>query len=278
MSKKDLHIAFGFSGKAVFVQSELIDPDLGEVVGFVDPLSEGPICDLDDVEAIQKRKAWLQRLFGSIQSEGDNNFIDDDLKLLERIVATVNDFNNIYLWLGEEANEKLTTARLLYHLQGLTIPVYRLRFDQMQFLDENGKKLNISSLQVMRVENIPEASRYFEKLSADYHRSLVEIWKRIRRDGTVVHLFDRSGEYVSGDEDFFDGYLLNRISDAPQRSSLIVAYTLCDIWDRFGGGCVGDIFLFNRINQLAIMGKIVISNPHEDVERAKMIFDVRKVS
>ena len=83
MSKKDLHITFGFSGKAILDQSELIDPDLGELMGFVDPLSQGPICDLDDKEAIQKRKAWLQRVFGSIQSEGYNNFIDDDLKLLE---------------------------------------------------------------------------------------------------------------------------------------------------------------------------------------------------
>lgn len=214
---------------------------------------------------------------GSIHSAGANNFIDDDLKLLERIVATVNDFKNIYLWLGEEASEKLTTARLLYHLQELTIPVYRLRFDQMQFLNEKGKRLDLRSLQVMRVENILQTSRYFEKLSADDHFSLVEIWKRTRRDGTLVHLFDRSGEYVSGDEDFFDGYLLNRISDTPQRSSLVVGYTLCDIWDSFGGGCVGDIFLYNRLKELAIMGKIVISNPHEDVERAKMIFDVMKV-
>jgi len=278
MPKKDLHITFGFSGKALLAQSQLIDLNEDEILGFTDPLSQGPLYDLNDVQAIENRKRWLENIFGSIQSEGDNNFIDDELNLWAKLIDSVDDFNAIYLWLGDESNEKITTARLLYHLRASTIPIYRLNFDKMEFWNEKGVKLDLTSLQVMRVEHISDASQHFEKLSEDDKQAYVSIWKDIHTDQSTVHLFDRAGNYVSGDEAFFDHFLLDKCRDTFQRSSLIIGYTLFDIWEKFSSGCVGDTFLFHRLNEMAKAGKIEIANRHEDAERAKMIFDVRKVN
>lgn len=277
MPDKDLHLTFGFVGTAILTQSQLIDPKLGEILGFTDPLSQGPLCDLDDIEAIKNRKLWLQEAFGSIRSEEGDNFIDDNLNLLRKLINTSNKYKTIYLWLGDEANEKITTARLLYYLNGLAIPIYRLNFNKMEFWNEEGVKLVLTSLQVMRVEDISVASQHFEELSTDDKQAFVSLWDRIRTDQSVVHIFDKSAELVSGDETFFDQYLLERCNDQSKRSSLIVGYTLCDIWEKFGSGSVGDVFLFYRLHELANKGKIAISNLHEDVGRAKVVFDVRKV-
>lgn len=275
MLKKDLHITFGFSGETILTQSKIIDDAQGEICNFRDQLALGPLCDLDNI-AIENRKRWFQKLFGSIPSEGEDSFIDDDLNLLKKLIDTSNRYENIYLWLGGEANEKITTARLLFHLQGISVPMYRLNFDKMEFRNKEGVKLDLTSLQAMTVENIPEVSRYFEELSKEDKRSFVSIWDNLLTDKSVIHLYDKSGNYVSGDETFFDEYLLNRCNETPQRSSLIVAYTLFDIWEKFGGGSIGDRFLFHRLNELGNMGKIEISSPHENADRAKLVFDVKE--
>ncbi|WP_140938597.1 DUF1835 domain-containing protein [Sphingobacterium lumbrici] len=278
MQKKDLHVTFGFAGNATLIQSQIIDIEKGEIRNFNDPLSQGPLCDLDDVEAIENRKRWLQNVFGSIQSEGGSNFIDDNLSLLRELIDTSNTYEKIYLWVGDEADEKITTARLLFHLQDLSIPIYRLNFDKMEFQNEKGVKLYPTSLQVMRVEDISEASQHFDELSAGDKQFFVSIWEHLRTDQSVVHLFNRSGKYVSGEDTFFDQYLLNHCTDKPKRSPFIVADTLFDIWEEFRGGCVGDSFLYHRLNELAHGGKIEISNRHEDPERAKVVYDVRKLN
>ncbi len=278
MSKKDLHITFGFSGKTLLTESQLIDSHLGDISGFTDSLGLGPLCDLDDMGAIDKRKSWWQNVLGSIQSEGANNFIDDNLLLLEKITSSYDRYRNIYLWLGDDANERITTARFLYSLKELSVSIYKLNFRNMDFRNEKGVKLNLTSLQVMRAENILKAAKHFEKLSEDDVQYYVSLWENIRAKESVIHLFSKSGSYLSGDETFFDQYLLNRCSDVPQRSSYVVGYTLCEIWDEFCDTSVGDIFLFYRLKELANLGKIEISNPHEDAERAAMVFDVRKVT
>lgn len=277
MSNKYLHITFGFARNATLVQSLIIDTEKDEILNFTDPLSQGPLCDLDHVDAIENRKRWLQKVFGSIQSEGDSNFIDDELNGLRELIDRSNTYEKIYLWLGDEANEKITIARLLFHLHEASIPIYKLNFDKMEFRNEKGVKLDLTSLQVMHKEHISEASQHFEELSADDKQSFASIWDQLRTDQSMVHLFDRSGNYVSGDETFFDQYLLNHCNDEPKSSPLVVAYALFEIWKKFGGGCVGDSFLFYRLNELANRGKIKTSNPHENAERARVVFDVRKI-
>ncbi|WP_313420195.1 DUF1835 domain-containing protein [Sphingobacterium multivorum] len=276
MSKKDLHITFGFSGNATLIQSKLIDVEKGEILGFTEALSLGPLCDLGDAEAIESRKAWWTNVFGSIQSEGSNNFVDDNLAFLKKVISSSDRYRHIYLWLGDDANEKIIIARLLSHLKESSTPIHKLNFHHMNFRNEKGEKLNLRSLQVMREDNIVEAAKHFEKLSEDDIQSYSSLWSHIRSNDAVVNLFDDSGKHLAGDETFFDAYLLKRCNETPQRSALIVGYTLCDIWDEFYDSSVGDLFLFYRLKELADMGKIEISNPHEDPERAKIVFDVRK--
>ncbi len=117
MSQKALHITFGFSGKATLVQSQLLDLEHAEIVSFTDPLSEVPLCGLDETEAIRVRKQWVQKVFGPIESEGSNNFVDDNLTLLKQVISFSDQHSHIYLWLGDDANEKITTARLLFYLK-----------------------------------------------------------------------------------------------------------------------------------------------------------------
>lgn len=272
MSPKQLHITFGFSGNATLIQSKFIDPEQGEIVSLTDPLAIGTLCDLDDQERINSRKEWLQKSLGSIESEKEQNFIDDNLALLKSLIDSANKYEKIYLWLGDEANEKLTTARLLFYLQNTSTPIYKLNFNKMEFKNLKGERLDLSSLQILKTEQISTASKQFEKLSSDEITAFATLWESVRTEPSTLRVFDKKGKYLSGDDSFFDSFLLQKSSDTPQVSSTIVGYSLCNIWDCYGGGNVGDIFLFYRLNELAKEGKINISN--RDLERPKILFDV----
>ncbi|GHE31242.1 DUF1835 domain-containing protein [Sphingobacterium griseoflavum] len=276
MSQERLHITFGFSGKATLVQSKLINLEKDEILCFTDPLALGPLCDLDDLQAIVRRKTWWRKSVGCIHTEGNNNFVDDNLLLLKKVISSSDRYSHIYLWLGDNANEKITTARLLSYLKKLSTPIHKLNFHSMNCRDEQGEKLNTGSLQVMREDQVLEAAKHFQRLSKPDIQPYASLWAHIRKNDAVINLFNSAGNPVAGDQTFFDEYLLRRCSETPQRSSLIVGYTLCDIWNTFHDGSVGDLFLYHRLKELANMGEIEISNPHEDLERAKMVFDVRK--
>lgn len=276
MSQKALHITFGFSGKATLVQSQLLDLEHAEIVSFTDPLSEGPLCGLDETEAIRARKQWMQKVFGPIESEESNNFVDDNLTLLKQVISFSDQHSHIYLWLGDDANEKITTARLLFYLKKLSTPIYKLNFHSMDFRNEQGEKLSIRSLQMMLEDNISEAAKHFELLSENDMQSYASLWMHIRARDAAINQFDNAGKHLASDETFFDEYLLKRCSETAQKSSLIVAFTLCDIWDTFTYGYVDDLFLYYRLKELAHMEKLEIYNPHDDAERAKIVFDVRK--
>lgn len=276
MSQKALHITFGFSGKAILVQSNLIDLKNAEIVTFTDPLSEGPLCGLDETEAIRARKQWMEKVLGPIASEGSNNFVDDNLTLLKQVIAFSDQHSHIYLWLGDDANEKITTARLLFYLKKLSTPIYKLNFHRMDFRDEQGEKLNLHSLQMMSQNDISEAAKHFELLNEYDMQSYASLWMDIRAHNAVINQFDNAGKHLAGDETFFDEYLLKRCSETAQNSSLTVAFTLSDIWDTFNYGSVDESFLYYRLKELAHMDKLEISSAHENPERAKIAFDVRK--
>lgn len=273
MSFKQLHITFGFSGNATLLQSNFIDPKEGEIVCFTDPLAIGPLCDLDDQERVNIRKNWLEKILGPIQDEDGCNFVDTNLALLKSLKDSVDKYEEIYLWLGPETNEKLTTARLLYYLEDTSTPIYILHFDKMDFRNKQGKKLDLNSLQILTIEQIPEASKHFEKINSEEVNTFSTLWENVRTEQSTQRVIDKTGKYLSGDDSFYDSFLLNQSSDTPQRSSRIVGYSLSAIWECYGGGDVGDSFLFHRLNELAKTGLIEISN--RDQERPEVIFDVQ---
>jgi len=101
MDKKDLHIVFGFTAKAILSQSNYVNAEQGEIVRFYDPLSLRPLCDMDNATAIEERKMWLNEALGSIETENSSNFVDDNLDLIKTIVADNQKIKRIFLWLGE---------------------------------------------------------------------------------------------------------------------------------------------------------------------------------
>lgn len=273
MSKKDLHITFGYKGKAILSESQFVNKDRGDILGFADPLSNGPLYNLDK-QGSENRKSWFKNAFCWATDENDYSFVDDDLIQVKTLLETINNYKILYLWLGSTACEKLTTARILHHLEGLEITILYVDFSKTDFKSDRGVSLNSSSLQDLKSEDVPELAKYFSQLRKHEKQSASLLWTSLQKDKSIYHLFDKQNNCVSGEESFLDKYLLNRCIEQ-NNSSMVVAYTLFDIWEEWGLGEIGDCLLYCRLNVLEKQGKVTITDRNKDPERGQVLFQVK---
>ncbi|MFD2556063.1 DUF1835 domain-containing protein [Sphingobacterium tabacisoli] len=276
--KKDIHIAFGFTGRAILTESNYIDIEKDEILCFTDPLNIGPLCDLNRPLHVSQRKEWLDNTIGSSNIDDNVHFVDDNVNSLKKLIESIDSYNRICLWLGNIDNEQLTASWLLYHLQLSDIPVFKVNFDRIVYKNRIGNMVKASSLRLIDQTVISKIDWPIELMSEEAKRDMVSLWERIRDDEYVIHTLDKDGKLISSDESYFDSYLLDECSSEPVRSALIVAHTLCKIWDDHGENCsIGDGFLFHRLNQLGEEGLIEITERSDEPDRASTIFTVRKV-
>jgi len=275
---KDIHIVFGFTGRAILTQSDYIDAEKDEILCFADPLNIGPLCDLDRPLHVTQRKNWLDNVIGPFYLDDNVHFIDDNINSLKKLIKSIDSYNSIYLWLGNVDNEKLTASWLLYHLQLSDIPVFKVNFDRIAYKNKSGNMVKGYSLSRIDQAVISKIDWPIELMSEDAKRDMVSLWEQIRDDEYVIHTLDKDGKLINSEESYFDSYLLDECCSEPIRSSQIVGYALCKIWNDHGMNCtIGDGFLFYRLNQLGKEGLIEITERSDVPDRANAIFTVRKL-
>jgi hypothetical protein len=95
MNKKDLHIVFGFTGKSVLSQSQFVNPEHSDILELSDPLSEGPLCDLDDRQSTERRKQWVDNVFGRYESETGLHFVKETQVKLQMLLDSAQNYEAI---------------------------------------------------------------------------------------------------------------------------------------------------------------------------------------
>lgn len=274
MTKKNLHIVHGEQSKATLLESNCVAAGSEEIVSFNELLSFGPLCDIDSTARIEARKLGLARILNLNDGAEDDIFsIAANHNSIQSILANQHDYNKIYLWLGPHTDEMITAARLLFHIEKLNIPIFKLDFSQGNFKNSKGAPIVLNSLRVMNVQNLQEIAPHFVEMDTGKIRSFAALWSTLRTNDSAIRIFDKNGELLEGDESFFDQYLLNRCTTTNQGSAYIVGCAMGDIWEDFDHIPTGDIFLFDRLNQLGRDGKIQISERRE--ERGGILFQAR---
>ncbi len=270
----DLHIIYGYPSLNILKESQLVDFSSNDIFQFFVGQSTGPIFSVENKDSINKRKKWHVNFMELWPIEELNKLLENDLKLLSKLKDPFLSYENIFLLLGDESDELILTSSILHILTACHIPIYKLDFTAMDFRNEEHKKLNLTSLKILKATQVAHAMSNFKLLNhtdIDWYKNL---WTTLEKEDALIRIVDRKGIRIKGDETIFDEILLNYCHDHPQKSALVVAYTLCYLWDTYGNGIIGDLFLYQRLRVLANEGKLIISNPHADPEGAKTCFEV----
>ena len=274
--KQNIHLVFGATADAVLSQSGLIHPEKDDKLVLSDPLTLGPLIEVTNEQGIENRQRWLaEHVDGSITMQNHLDFVREDCDGIKKLVANVAQYEAIYLWLGEDSNEKIAMARLLHLLRGIQVPVFKPDFSKVAVKNIRGETIHPGTLYMMNAADLPEVARHIYELDTREREFWPSLWEQLWSNDSESRIFDKSDNIVSGDRRFFDRFLLAVCSDEPQSSARIVGQALAAIWDTYGMPGVGDVFLFHRLNRLGAEGTLEITERNDEPHR-KHLFKVRK--
>ncbi len=236
MHKRNIHLVFGHTSNTILLQSGLINPETEDVVVLNDPLSLGPLFDVDDERGAENRRLWwIENVYGLLGSESSIDFFEEDLNRIKKLSNDMPRYKAIYLWFGEDGNEKIAMARLLHYLRGIQIPIF---------------KTDLTSLYLMNPADLPDVAKQFYELNTQHQVYWESLWEQLLSDDATIHIFDKSNNLLTGNHLFFDTFLLEKCTGEPKSSALIVGQALTAIWNTYGLSGIGDVFLFHRLNCL----------------------------
>lgn len=266
---------FGDTGNTILLQSGLISPETEDVLVLNDSLSLGPLFDVDDERGAENRRLWwIENVYGPLGSESSIDFFEEDLNRIKKLSNDVPRYKAIYLWFGEDGNEKIAMARLLHYLRGIQIPIFKPDFHKVQVRNIRGEAINPTSLYLMNPADLPNVAEHFYELNTQHRVYWESLWEQLLSDDATLHIFDKSNNVLTGNHLFFDTFLLEKCTREPKSSALIVGQALTAIWNTYGLSGIGDVFLFHRLNCLGDKGAITITERHKDPTRGRTVFKV----
>jgi hypothetical protein len=253
MKYRDIHIVFGQSAKGLFVHSKKFDLDSIHLICLEDCLNVGPICDLDSVEEIEKRKSWLSKMFDVPAYINEDEFLTFINREIETIKTLIENYKNekIYLWTGVSASEIIHTARLLYYLEPNCNNIFVFDFHNFSMKNRCGEIVYPECLAATDLSKVDEVEKHFCQLTEEELSKYRKLWEEVRFRNSFLWILDENSQLVAKNETYFDSFLLSYCTNEYQKSARIVANTLYDT-----GFNVGDGYLAYRMKQLILMKKI----------------------
>jgi hypothetical protein len=252
VKKHNLHIIFGHTEKSL-AASGLIDSNVDRIVFFRDKLEYGPLCDID--ENIEERKEWLTMAFGGTMFY---DFIFSNLeKDLVEIQSMVNDpspIEKVFLWTGNDAFEKISTARVLSHLSKLDLDFYSVDYSEIELTNLLGEKYSPKTISVIDLSDYPLLFKRFKPVKEEEVEFYVNLWDRLKKENSKLRVLEYPNSVLAKDVSYFDEILLSNCTVEFQKCSRVIGMSLMAIDFR-----TDDHFLNWRLKCLAKKQQIVIS-------------------
>ena len=247
-SQKDIHIVFGYSNAVLFKTSEIVDRNSILFIYFQDDLTIGPICDLDSVEGIEKRKEWFLNV---MEIEECRIPADDDIKKIKTLIENYKN-EKIYLWTGLTTYEILHTARLLYHLSVPCNNIFLIDFSKIPPKKDGNEMYYLNTLSVMNYSEIKKLS--FNQLTEEKLSYFVQQWEKVKSGNSILRILDENKQVLEVEETYYDSLLISCCIDEYRESARVIGDVLGRFINNYNYIC--DEYLNYRLKQLALTKKI----------------------
>lgn len=246
MQKENIHIVFGRIGKRTLIDSNVIDLNNSQVISLGDVLNIGPVCDINANENIQKRKDWLQQVYG----DNPNPPVEQDLKNIETIVENVDNINQLFIWTGHSVSEIISTARLIYHLSKFDKPIFIANFN-IPFRSIRGDIIYPKALCQTATFQVKEIFEQFDLTDKIKLQDWRDLWAKVKSENGWLWIFDKNGQIIVEKIDYFDSFLLANCNENFQKAARVIGKTLVE-----SDFIVDDSFLNWRLKLLVLTEKI----------------------
>lgn len=249
MKRQNIHIVFG-RAKKTLIDSNEIDLSKNQIISIYDSLNIGPVCDIQENENIQKRKDWLQDIFGDISYFNQiSDYVDNDLDSIVSIIRESNKIDKVFLWTGFSASEIISTARLISHLSKLDKNIFVVGYPNIPVKSIHGDTIFPKALVQTATSQVREIVKHFKLVDKNGLSDWIKLWDNQKLVNGQLRILERNRQIVVKKVDYFDSILLSNCNENFQKAARVIGETLVDI-----DFAVGDSYLNWRLKQLAMEG------------------------
>lgn len=270
---EEIHIVYGEIGKAILLQSNCVDFSSSDraIILLKDNLTEGPLFDLKTQDRLSDRIGWFEEFYNASDSY---HMREESARKVGRQLCEIRAGCVVYIWLGNEGNEYVWKSAVLNFLQDVAAAIFVIDWGNIWVEGKFGK-FNPYSLYVCAKDQVSIVNGSFSPLSDVERLHWSNIWAGLYKNNSSLRVL-KENKVIESDVSFYDEMVLAHCTDEFQRSTYVVGLTLGYLYSECRGAGVGDMFLFERVRQLANQGVLEITNQQYGPSCGHL-FDVRRV-
>lgn len=218
--KINVHVVFSSTGAgSVKVARNMEQREESQVMSWDEFYSYGPIYHLHQEQGRLKRERWLMERFNDwmYRSLMDReNRVEHFMSKLSNIPENC----RIYLWIGDNAHDQVSTRLTVYALRGNNNDVHILNVTQMykEVAQRFEPALEPKYVGHVPIEALKEMMNQFESaqpIEENARLTLIKEWEQLSITTDTLRIW-KNGEIVGLEEDAFDAEILDTVRSLQQ--------------------------------------------------------------
>jgi hypothetical protein len=264
-----MHIVFQEEDIKTLSKSFDLDESLrDEIVLISDDYSVGPLHEIYSAEGIEERKNWWRNISDGTEVSTMINELDDNKKVLEIKEKLENNEDEIVLiWIAPNKHDVSGYYWLMAQLKEFVTRVFVISLNNLPFINDKGNIFYPENLFEIPPREFLKAKKLARPVTASEFELDGDEWIKICSENKLVRLLEGAKKLSQHDEDFYDKYLLEFVSDNWQKASKVIQQFL-----NKSTYTTGDVYAFWRLKELNTQG---IIDAQGDIKNMKD-FEVKK--
>ena len=231
-----------------------------DIISLNDDLCVGSIYQLSTEAGRSDRRAWLMSISKNTFIESLLcSFVEDDYLKIEALKKELKSIDELYIWTGTTALDRLYTGRFLYELRDLDVKFFIADFQKITLKSLSGRFFSPKSLTVVASNQVHLIANHFQQITNEDKLNKINLWKTLSDSKEVLRVLEN--ETIKFKElTYFDSILLSYCTEEFKHPARIIGESLIDI-----DFAVHDSILNWRLKQLVSLNKLEAEGELKDM-------------
>lgn len=271
-----IHIVFQPGDIDVLKKAFELDAFLqGELLGFTDDLSVGPVKNIFTAEGRETRASWWRTVAGIGQEAlVERDVTADDHATVGALVEKLNrdPEEKIWIWAAQNKRDVSGYYWLMSQLKDFQGRVFILYLNNLPFINEKGHIFYPVNLFDIPPREFLKARKLARPITLSEFETDPDEWTRLCNEGKDVRILEGGKKLAQYDHDLYDAELKGFLT-----GDWIKATRLINQFQSKGKHTTGETYLLWRIRQLIAAGELDMQGDQrgiKDLEIKKRIMEV----
>lgn len=221
-----MHIVFQKEDINTLSNSFDLDESLrDEIIQIKDDFSVGPLKNIFSDEGIEVRKQWWRNLLSEEDYEGhvDTGELNGK-KIVEKIKEKLetNEEEKVWIWVASNKQDVSGYYWIMTQLKEFVGRVYILSLNNLPFINDKGNIFYPENLYEIPPREFLKAKKLVRPVTPSEFEIDPDEWTKICNENKLVRILEGAKKLSQHEEDFYDKYILEFITDDWQKANKII--------------------------------------------------------